>query len=398
MRSHKKLNDFYNKVQEKSRSYIGYPCATDFDYSELYPFLQYSLNNIGDPSLPSSSDLNSHSFEREVLSFFAQLFKAPANNWWGYITNGGSEGNLYALYLARELYPDGMVYYSEATHYSVQKNISLLNMQSIVIRTDDKGEMDYEDLKETLQWHRHQPAIIFANIGTTMTEAKDDISAIKAILKRYAIKNAYIHCDAALAGTYLALSGASGFDFEHGCDSIAISGHKFIGSPIPCGVILVKKQYRDRIGRSIPYIGTLDTTISGSRNAIAPLFLWYAIEKYGKEGLLKRAEESLANALFLTKALNNMGVPAWRHEDAITVVFPRPAQEICTRWSLATDGDIAHVICMPGVKREMLEGFLEDMKASGSLEAEGPNTEAGRSQLTEDNRPYRTVRSGGDDG
>ncbi len=361
MFDHKKLKDFYHAVQEKSASYIGYPCASDFDYSELYPFLQYPLNNVGDPFLPSSSDLNSHVFEREVLSFFARLFKAPPDNWWGYVTNGGSEGNLYALYLARELYPDGMVYYSEATHYSAQKNISLLNMQSIVIRADEKGEMNYEDLKETIQSHRHQPAIIFANIGTTMTEARDDISKIQAVLKCYAIKNAYIHCDAALAGTYLSLSGFSGFDFEHGCDSIAISGHKFIGSPVPCGVILVKKQYRDRIGRSIPYIGTLDTTISGSRNAIAPLFLWYAIKNYGKKGLLKRAEESLANAAFLVRELNRIGVPAWRNENAITVIFPRPSSKICSKWSLATNENTAHVICMPGIKQQTLHMFLEDI-------------------------------------
>jgi len=362
MNNHKKLQDFFHAIQRKSETYIGYPCASDFDYSELYPFLQYPLNNVGDPFLPSSSDLDSHDFEREVLSFFARLFKAPPHNWWGYVTNGGSEGNLYALYLARELYPDGMVYYSEATHYSAQKNISLLNMQSIVIRANEKGEMDYEDLKETLQWHRHRPAIIFANIGTTMTEARDNIAEIKKALKKYAIKNTYIHCDAALAGTYLSLSGVSDFDFEGGCDSIAISGHKFIGSPIPCGVILVKKQYRDRIGRSIPYIGTLDTTISGSRNAIAPLFLWYAIKTYGRKGLLKRAEESFEKASFLVEELNKMGIPAWRNNNALTVVFPRPSLKICARWRLATSDGIAHVICMPGIEYAMLERFLKEMR------------------------------------
>lgn len=362
MINNKKLQEFYERVQEKSKRYIGYPSAVDFDYSELYPFLQYSLNNVGDPTLPSSSDMNSHSFERDVLLFFAHLFKAPEKNWWGYITNGGSEGNMYALYLARELYPEGMVYYSEATHYSIQKNISLLNMHSIVIRTNSRGEMDYDDLKETLQMHRHQPAIILANIGTTMTEAKDNINQIQAILKRYAIKNSYIHCDAALAGTYLSLLGESQFDFSHGCDSIAISGHKFIGCPIPSGVILVKKHYRDRIGKSIPYIGTLDTTISGSRNAITPLFLWYAIQKFGREGLLKRAEQSIEHAQFLTDALQQIGVDAWRNDHAITVVFPRPSQKICSKWSLATDGDIAHVICMPGVTKEMLQNFITDMK------------------------------------
>jgi histidine decarboxylase len=42
-------------------------------------------------------------------------------------------------------------------------------------------------------------SIIIANIGTTMLEAKDSVPAIRAILKQCAIKNHYIHCDAALA-------------------------------------------------------------------------------------------------------------------------------------------------------------------------------------------------------
>ena len=96
-----------------------------------------------------------------------------------------------------------MVYYSEATHYSVQKNIHLLGMPSIVIRPQPNGEIDYEDLKETIGMHRHKPVIILANVGTTMTEAKGDVARIKTILNAYAIKSSYIHSDAALSGIYL---------------------------------------------------------------------------------------------------------------------------------------------------------------------------------------------------
>ncbi|MGE5521464.1 MAG: aminotransferase class I/II-fold pyridoxal phosphate-dependent enzyme, partial [Candidatus Dadabacteria bacterium] len=187
---------FLNTIQLRSKTFIGYPTAIDFDYSELYPLLQFSLNNIGDPYV-ASFDMHTKAFEQEVIQFFAELFNAPQNNHWGYVTAGGSEGNLYALYLARELFPHGMVYYSEATHYSVQKNVHLLNMDSIVIRCQDNGEMDYDDLKETIQLQRHRPAIILANIGTTMTEAKDNVPEIKRILKKFAIKSSYIHCDAA---------------------------------------------------------------------------------------------------------------------------------------------------------------------------------------------------------
>ena len=182
------------------------------------------MNNLGDPFVTSTYAVGSRELEKEVVQFFAELFRAPADNWWGYVTNGGSEGNLYGLYLARELHPKGMVYYSEATHYSVQKNLHLLNMSNIVIRTQENGEIDYEDLEHTIRMNRHMPVIIMANIGTTMTEARDDVAKIKSILKKLAIQHYYIHADAALSGTYSALiEPRPAFDFEDGADSIAIS-------------------------------------------------------------------------------------------------------------------------------------------------------------------------------
>lgn len=358
-----RLDQYISDVKRRAKNFIGYPVSRDFDYSELYQLLGYPLNNLGDPLIESTYDLNSRSIEREVVQFFCEIFKAPKDNSWGYVTNGGSEGNLYALYVAREVFPQGIVYYSEATHYSVQKNISLLNMPSITIRAQQNGEMDYEDLKDAVHAHRDVPVIIVANIGTTMTEAKDDIAKIKQMLKASAIRNCYIHCDAALAGTYLALLDKEPrFDFSQGADSVAISGHKFIGSPIPCGVVLVKKNYKERIGKAISYIGTVDTTITGSRNGHSPLFLWYAIKKFGKEGLKKRALESMELATYTTSKLKEMGIMAWHNDNAITVIFPKPSDEICTKWQLATENGLSHILCMPGVTKENIDEFLKDLK------------------------------------
>lgn len=360
--SQERLDSYISKVKERAQNFIGYPVSIDFDYSELFPLLNYPLNNLGDPMIESTYDLNSRSIEREVVKFFADIFKAPKENSWGYVTNGGSEGNLYALYVARELYPHGMVYYSESTHYSIQKNINLLNMPSIVIRSRENGEMDYEDLKDAIHTHRDRPAIVVANIGTTMTEAKDDISQIKKALKNSAVRSHYIHADAALAGTYLALlEKEPKFDFENGADSVAISGHKFIGSPIPCGVVIVKKNYKERIGQAIPYIGTLDTTITGSRNGHSPVFLWYAIHKMGCEGLKSRALKCLEVAEYTEKKLQEMGINAWRNPNAITVVLTKPSVEICVKWQLASEGNLSHIICMPGVTKEKIDEFLKDL-------------------------------------
>ena len=124
-------------IEQARDSFLGYPVSKDFDYSELSSFLQYPINNLGDPFEDGTYKVQTHEMEREVVSFFAKLFRAQPTDYWGYITNGGSESNLYGLYLARELYPKGMVYYSESTHYSVRKNIHLLNIPSIIIRSQE---------------------------------------------------------------------------------------------------------------------------------------------------------------------------------------------------------------------------------------------------------------------
>ncbi|SKA42860.1 L-histidine carboxy-lyase (histamine-forming) [Chitinophaga eiseniae] len=362
------LDRLLTEVQDHTRHFLGYPVSKDFDYSPLFPFLQYPLNNLGDPFVDATYTVGSREMEKYVVEFFARLFRAPANDWWGYVTNGGSEGNLYGLYLARELYPKAMVYYSEATHYSVQKNLHLLNMPSIMIRTLPNGEIDYDDLEQTMGMNRHMPVIMLANIGSTMTEARDDIGRIKDILKRLAIRHHYIHADGALSGSYCAfLDPRPAFDFADGADSIAISGHKFIGSPIPCGVVVAKKSYRDRIARSVAYIGSMDTTITGSRNGHSPLFLWYALKSLGLAGLEKRARHSLSVAAYAVDRFRENGINAWRNPDSITVVFPEPPGNIRRKWQLACENGWSHIICMPNVETSQVDALLAEMTAASVL-------------------------------
>ena len=121
----KTVEQVLEHIKQGNENYLGYPLSKDLDYTALAPFLNYQINNVGDPFAPSTLAIDTKEQEREVINFFAQLFETNVQETWGYVTNGGSEGNLYALFLARELYPNGMVYYSESTHYSVQKNLQL---------------------------------------------------------------------------------------------------------------------------------------------------------------------------------------------------------------------------------------------------------------------------------
>lgn len=359
------LQELQKKLEIARDQFLGYPVSKDFDYSELYDFFKYPINNLGDPFDKCTYLVHTHQMEREVIAFFAELFRADPKNFWGYVTNGGSESNLYGLYLARELYPEAMVYYSEATHYSVRKNIHLLNIPGIIIKAQENDEIDYDDLENALKMNRHRPAIILANFGTTMKEAKDDVSKIKSILKKLAIHNHYIHCDGALSGSFgNFMENRVPFDFADGVDSISISGHKFLGSPIPTGVLIAKRTNRDRISKAIAYIGSSDTTITGSRNGHSPLFLWYAVKKMGREGLQKRYLKSLEIAKYCEDKLKENGIEAWRNPNAITVVFPKTSKKVKEKWQLATEDQISHIICMPNVSKQNIDDFVEDVKNS----------------------------------
>ena len=358
----KRLKDFYKRFQEEEKTFIGSPVNCAFDYSDLFNLLSIPLNNVGDPFCSSYYGLDSREFEREVLDWFAKLHKAPKDNYWGYVTNGGTEGNLYGLYLARELYPKGVVYYSQDTHYSVSKNIRVLNMENVMIKSRRNGEMDYQDLEQMMSTWRSAPPIIFANMGTTMREGFDNICEIKKVLKNLAIPEYYIHVEAALGGMTLPfIDDAPPFDFTTGVQSVSISGHKLIGSPIPCGIVLALKSNVGRVSRAVEYVGSLDSTISGSRNGFTPIVLWYAIKRYGFNGFKKIIRHCVRTAEYATRKMNEAGLRAWNYDHAITVVFPRPKERLVKKWKLAVQDDIAHIICMPQVTKQTVDEIINDL-------------------------------------
>ena len=206
-----RLDSLLREFDALSRHSVGYPGNQDFDYTALLPFMRYAINNVGDPFHDSNFRSNTHQMEREVIGIFADLMHISREQVWGYVTSGGTEGNMYGLYLGRELYPDGVVYFSQDTHYSVVKIMSVLKVRNIMIRSQDNGEIDYDDLYETIRINRDVPAIMMANIGTTMKGAIDDVGKIdpdglgkiRDILNDLAVTRSYLHADAALSGMIL---------------------------------------------------------------------------------------------------------------------------------------------------------------------------------------------------
>jgi len=55
------------------------------------------------------------------------------------------------------------------------------------------------------------------------------------------------------------------------------------------------------------------------------------------------------------------GIAAERNPDAITITFARPSVEVEARWQLACQGQVAHIVLVPGVGQEMVDGLVADL-------------------------------------
>jgi histidine decarboxylase len=362
------LKQLQQHLAKSTKLSIGYPANLDFDYALLLPFFQYYLNNVGDPFVEGNFALHSKEFERQSINWFAQLYELE--EYWGYLTSGGTEGNLYGIFLGRELNPDGILYSSSDTHYSVAKAARLLKIPHVVICSQFNGEINYERLEYELSQRKHQSAIININLGTTMKGAVDNIERIIEIVERVGVRY-YIHCDGALGGMLIPfIKGAPKISFrDYPIGSISVSGHKFIGSPITYGIVLTRQPYVNKIETSVEYIGSQDTTILGSRSGIAALLLWYAIQTRGHH-FQKEVASCLENARYLRDRLQKINYHPLLNDFSITVVFDKPGIELCRKWQLATEENFAHVVVMQHISTQKIDLFIQNLLVNKEIENE----------------------------
>ena len=282
------LESYDKLLKRKSSVHFGYPYNLMYNHEELYEFMKYSINNLGDPFVASNYGVHSRQFECAVIDFFADLWKMDKDSYWGYVTTCGTEGNLHGILLARECHPDGILYSSRETHYSVFKAARYYRMDAKAIPTLPMGEIDYDALSMEISKNMDRPVIINVNIGTTVKGAVDNLDRILRILKNLGIprERFHIHCDGALFAMMMPfVDWAPEISFQKPIDSIAVSGHKMLGCPMPCGIALTRKEHVKKVEQRIDYLNSVDTTIMGSRNGQAALYLWYSLRKKGIAGI-----------------------------------------------------------------------------------------------------------------
>ena len=366
---------------------LGFPRARDIDYSPLVELHTGLINNNGDPGTAGRWPAHTHDVERSVVATVSSLFGATPASRWGYVSGGGTtEGVLHGMWLGRERFPTAHLYHSRAAHYCVAKAARLLGMTASIVRTDDGGAMDLDALAAAVHAHRDRPALMVATLGTTMTEALDDITGIHAVLNAARIPDRHIVVDAALSGLALAADGGPTAELLSpettiGADSVAMSTHKSLGTPHVGGLVLARREHVARIARPVDYVDSLDTTIGGSRSGHTAVEVAHALTHIGSAQQFRaRTDWTRRLAAHAVGRLRAIGRPAWRHDHAWTVVLDPPPADIAARWAIPVSNGAAHIVCAPGVDHALIDAFITDLRAADQA---GNGSDHGSTSLEE---------------
>lgn len=327
------------------------------------------VNNLGDPYVGSHFGSEVCELELEVVAWLQRVWRAdPGEAFWGSVVASGTEGNLWALYLAREARPVATLLHSDAAHYSIPKAARLLRMPAVAVPTEPGGAIDPEALASAAR-AAGTDVVVALTCGTTMTGAHDDIAACLAALDRAGVtaERRFVHVDGALNAMVIPFldDAPEGIrpGFDHAIDSLSTSGHKMIGTPMPCGVLVARRPYVDRVAAAVSYLRSDDTTLMGSRNGHAVLAVWERLIGHGEAGFRRDAAGCLARAARLATDLTAAGVPVVHNPWSLTLVFPQPAESVVNRYQLACSDDRAHAIVMPNVGDALLSQFRGDYLA-----------------------------------
>ncbi|MEA4863493.1 MAG: aminotransferase class V-fold PLP-dependent enzyme [Victivallaceae bacterium] len=378
-----RLNRCAEELVRRCNDQLGYPFDQGVNLSGFYRWLadtglaDVTLINVGDPWKTSWDMLDTDEFERASLDFFADSFNFGGDHW-GVLTNGGTDGNMHGIYFGRKFLASKsplppLLYVSEEAHYSVKKMADVQNLEPRLIPADAAGRMRVDKFAEMLDPNR--PALIAVAVGGTFKGAIDDQDAIAQVLEEKKPVACYRHLDAALFGGYLAylddpaarrVVDAAAMKY----DSIALSGHKFVGLNEPVGIFICRKNVMKALSDApIAYLNCNMPTLSCSRSGFDALKLYWKIAVTGREGFRRQAKHVLEMTALLREELTRRGVPTMVNRWSNTVCFPRPSEPVIHKYAISCNdypglGSLAHVVVMQFFTPELAVRLADEIAAS----------------------------------
>ena len=303
--------------------------------------------------------------EREIIEWFGTILKNPETD--GYITTGGTEANIAALFVAKKINPGRReILVPESAHYSLKRAAELMDLEIKWVKLDENFRADITDLESKIS---KDTLAVVATAGTSSLGVVDPLEEINPLCK-----DIFLHVDAAFGGFVLPFmdkAPCTDFSLEN-IDSITIDPHKMGMNLIPAGAILFRdKSYLERIKVSPPYLSFSTSTISGSRSGGAIASVWATINYLGVDGYKKIVRDCLKNTEFLCNEIEKInGLELVRKPD-INVVGLRienletVSKELIKRgWDIMPDSKSgsARVVVMPHVTESVIKNLVKELK------------------------------------
>lgn len=376
---------------------LGYP-ASKLDGKVFYddaPFLKEALvlqtyvanpNNIGCHTFGTSEKAFSgtQEIEREVLNVIAvDIFKATPNEFDGYISPGGTEANIMALWMFRNYFINHyqassneiVVLASEDTHYSIPKGVNLMQLDWIKIPVHFNNRAIDKSVLESLVIDAKNAGkkyfIVVANLGTTMFGSVDNPDDYTSILEKHQL-HYKLHIDGAYGGFVYPFSNEkSNINFSNPkVSSITIDAHKMLQAPYGTGVFVCRKNYIENvITKEAEYVEGMDLTLCGSRSGANAVAVWMILFTYGAYGWFEKVSILQMRTQFLCNELDKLGVNYFREPfmNIVTLHAKGIPDVIAQKYTLVPQQHNEQnkwykIVVMDHVEVEHLSNFIVDLK------------------------------------
>jgi aromatic-L-amino-acid decarboxylase len=297
--------------------------------------------------------------EEVVVRWLGEL-TGLSPQWRGAIHDTASTGALVAMLAARERasgYSGAagglqaqdvplVVYTSPHAHSSIAKAVALAGFGAGNLRLVDVDPVTYGMRPDALAKAMdadgaagRRPAAVVVSVGTTGTTAIDPLAEILPVA---AAHGAWVHVDAAMAGSALLLPEmrhlVAGIDGDPGAavpgaDSLSWNPHKWMGTILDCSLLYVRDpEHLVRVMSTDPsYLrSAVDGEVTQYKDWGVPLGrrfralkLWFHLRLDGVEAIRARLRRDLANARWLAEQV--AAEPGWR------VLAPVSLQTVCLR-------------------------------------------------------------------
>lgn len=383
---------------------LGYP-ASKLDgkvFNEDAPFLKdaptlktyvANPNHIGCHTLGTSEKAfkGTQQIERAVLNVIAvDIFKAQPNSFDGYISPGGTEANVQAIWMYRNffMYQKGAklneiaILASEDTHYSIPKAANLLMLDWIKIPVSfEKREIDTVVLEQKIMEAKQNGIKYFiavSNMGTTMFGSVDNPEEYTTALEKQQVEYK-LHIDGAYGGFVYPFSNEKSIiNFSNPkISSITIDAHKMLQAPYGTGIFICRKGLIENVlTKEAEYVEGMDLTLCGSRSGSNAVAVWMILFTYGPFGWFEKVSILQMRTQFLCNELDKLNINYFREPfmNIVTIHAEKIPEKIASAFDLVPQQHNANnkwykIVLMDHVEVEHLTTFIAQLKATLYAEA-----------------------------